>query len=188
MDDAGDWATVDRPGEPARRLARRVLVTFLFTFTGARVLVFLIMSRAIPDLYVHLRGTHVHHLNFGIILLSVTGGWLLMRRPAGRELHWAAVLYGVGLGLTFDEFGMWFHLAGNYWQRASFDAVIVVAAILALAAFAPSLKRLRPRHWTTAVLLAIALAVFIYGLVVSFRFAGRHVGPAIHRLEHSPPP
>lgn len=175
-------------GEPARRLAHLVLVTFLFTFMAARIVVFLIMSRAIPDLYVQVRGTHVHHLNLGIILLTITGAWLLMRRPAGRELSWAAVVYGIGLGLTFDEFGMWLHLGGNYWQRGSFDAVIVIAGILALVAFAPSLKRLRPRHWTTAVLLAIALAVFLYGLVVSFRFAGRHMGPAIHRLEHSPPP
>ena len=35
-------------------------------------------------------------------------------------------MYGVGLALTFDEFGLWFHLGGSYWQRASFDAVVVI--------------------------------------------------------------
>ena len=30
------------------------------------------------------------------------------------------------MGLTFDEFGMWLHLGGGYWQRASYDAVIVI--------------------------------------------------------------
>ena len=40
----------------------------------------------------------------------------------------------------------------------------------------------------SSLMLVIALAVFIYGLVVSFRFAGRHMGPTLHRLEHSPPP
>jgi len=145
------------------------------------------MSRTIPDLYVHICGTHVHHLNLGIILLSLTGGWLLLRRPAGRELSWAATIYGVGLALTFDEFGMWLHLGGGYWQRASFDAVIVVAAALALIAFAPALRRFRPQHWVTAALLAGALAAFTYGLVVSFRYAGRHLGPVIHRVEQTNP-
>jgi hypothetical protein len=34
------------------------------------------------------------------------------------------------MALTFDEFGMWLHLGGSYWQRASIDASIVVAALL----------------------------------------------------------
>jgi hypothetical protein len=46
-----------------RRLARPILVAFLFTFMAVRVLVFLIVARRIPDIYVGLRGTHVHHLN-----------------------------------------------------------------------------------------------------------------------------
>jgi len=47
------------------------------------------------------------------------------------------VIYGIGLGLTFDEFGMWLHLNGDYWQRASFDAVIVLAAALGSRALPP---------------------------------------------------
>ena len=45
---------------------------------------------------------------------------------------------GVAMGLTFDEFGMWLHLGGSYWQRASVDAVIVVTALFGLVAFARS--------------------------------------------------
>jgi len=183
-----DGSAPKGPGEyPARRLARGALAAFLFTFISARVVVFLVMSRAIPDLYVRIGGTHVHHLNLGIALLSAAGGWLLMRRPAGRELRLAGIVYGVGLALTFDEFGMWLHLGGSYWQRASFDAIVVIAAVLALIAFAPAVRRFRPGHWTTAVLLAAALAAFTYGLVVSFRYAGRHVGPIIHRMEQTNP-
>ena len=37
--------------------------------------------------------------------------------------------YGVAMGLTFDEFGMWLHRGGGYWQRASFDAIIVLLAV-----------------------------------------------------------
>ena len=99
------------------------------------------MEREIPDLYLHLGGTHVHHLNYGIFLLSIVGAVLLFAPPApGRRLDVVAILYGVGLALTFDEFGMWLHLGGSYWQRASFDAITVLGGALALAAYTPQLK------------------------------------------------
>ena len=40
-------------------IARIVLVAFLITFMAARVLVFLIASRRIPDLFLHVGGTHI---------------------------------------------------------------------------------------------------------------------------------
>lgn len=44
-------------------LARTVLATFLLTFMLARMIVFMIMSHRIPDLYLHVKGSHIHHLN-----------------------------------------------------------------------------------------------------------------------------
>jgi glucose dehydrogenase len=170
------------------RLARTALVAFLLTFMAVRGLVFLIMARAVPDLYVHVGGNHVHHLNLGIVLLAAAGAWLLLLRPSGKALSAAAAVYGVGLALTFDEFGMWFHLGGSYWQRASFDAVVVVAGLLALIAFLPTLRRFRPRHWATAILLVLAVAVFAVGLTMSFKYAGRRIGPTVHRVERTNPP
>ena len=42
---------------------------------------------------------------------------------------------------------------GSYWQRGSVDAVIVMAALVRLIAFAPSLKLLESRHfWALTVL------------------------------------
>ena len=62
------------PGSPTQNhLARMVLMMFLLTFVVSRVVVFLIMSSRIPDIYLHLGGTHVHHLNYGIFLLSGVG-------------------------------------------------------------------------------------------------------------------
>jgi hypothetical protein len=118
--------------------ARRALFAFLLTFVASRVTVLLIMSGRVPNMYFFLSGTHVHHLNYGIFLLAGVGAYLVVRRPAGREARTAAVAYGVAIGLTFDEFGMWLHLGGSYWQRASVDAVLVVAAILGLASYAPA--------------------------------------------------
>jgi hypothetical protein len=57
-------------------LARTILAAFLLTFMIARIIVFLIMSQTIPDLYVHIKKTHVHHLNYGIFLLSAVGAYL----------------------------------------------------------------------------------------------------------------
>ena len=132
-----------------QRLARLTLASFVFTFVIARVMVFLIVSRRLPDVYLHVGGTHVHHLNYGIFLLSAVGGYLLLGRPTKRRLIVSAIAYGIGLALTFDEFGMWVHLGGSYWQRASFDAVVVIAGLLGLIVVAPRISQFRPQHWTT---------------------------------------
>jgi hypothetical protein len=57
--------------ETAHKLARRALFSFILTFVLARVSVFLIMSGQIPNLYLFLGRTHVHHLNYGIFLHTV---------------------------------------------------------------------------------------------------------------------
>lgn len=107
------------PRPIASRLARWTLAAFVLTFLLSRIFVLLIMTRRMPDLFLHVGQTHVHHLNYGIFLLVAVGGWLLFSPPAGHRRSAAAVMYGIGLALTFDEFGMWLHLGGSYWQRAS---------------------------------------------------------------------
>lgn len=168
--------------------ALRTLVVFLMTFFLARCLVFLIMTRRIPDLFLHVGGTHVHHLNYGIFLLSFVGAYLLFARSGERGMRVASTVYGVGLALTFDEFGMWLHLGGGYWQRASFDAVIVVAGLLGLIAAAPRVSRFRRRDgWIAAMLLATAI-VFGVLLIDSIRWADRRLAPKLQRLEAGAPP
>jgi hypothetical protein len=126
------------------------------------------MEREIPDLYLHLGGTHVHHLNYGIFLLSVVGAVLLFAPPpTGRRLDAVAILYGVGLALTFDEFGMWLHLGGSYWQRASFDAITVLGGALALAAYTPQLKYWNWRRFAGAVVVVSLLCIFFWRLSLS---------------------
>src|SRR5256885_7704292 len=140
-----------------RPLARRVLLSFLLTFVLARLVSILMTLHRMPNIYLHVRDTHVHHLNYGIFLLAGVGAHLLFSPgPAGPA---AAVVYGIGLGLTFDEFGMWLHLNGDYWQRASFDAIVVLAAALGLAGVAPPIRPWRPRL-LVAVLLVFWLLFF----------------------------
>lgn len=170
-----------------RRLARLLLAVFLLTFLLARIIVLLIMTRRLPDLFLYVGGTHVHHLNYGIFVLAASGAWLLFARPSGRAHTIVAIAYAVGLALTFDEFGMWLHLGGSYWQRASFDAVIVVAALLALLAFLPPSRSLRPRHAVMAGVLLLALAAFGRLVSETLDTAERHVAPALREIEAAAP-
>jgi hypothetical protein len=174
--------------ETAHRLARRALFSFILTFVLSRVFVFLIMSKQIPNFYFFLRGTHVHHLNYGIFLMSAVCGYSVFRRPAGRAAEITALLYGVAMGLTFDEFGMWLHLGGSYWQRASVDAVIVVVALFALISFARSLKRFESRHFWASAILAVTLAGFGVVLYIAGCRLGHDVGPTLHDVEVSSSP
>jgi len=175
------------PRAHVRPLARVVFTTFLLTFIAARLLVILIMGRMIPDLFLHMGQTHVHHLNYGIFLLCTVAGILLFFQVSDRERWWCAVAYGFSLALTFDEFGMWLHLGGGYWQRASFDAVIVVASLFGMLAFAPPLQRLRAHHWVTGVVALLAAILFYVMLFKSLSYVGKKVGPRLEQLEETGP-
>src|SRR5271154_5466434 len=166
--------------ETAHKLARLALASFILTFAMSRVFVFLIMSKEMPNLYFFMHGTHVHHLNYGIFLMSAVCGYSVFRRPVGRAAEITALMYGVAMGLTFDEFGMWLHLGGSYWQRASVDAVIVVAALFGLVAFARSLKKFESRHFWAFVILLVVLAGFGIVLYTAGNHLGNVVGPTLH--------
>jgi hypothetical protein len=174
--------------ETAHKLARHTLFGFIVTFILARVFVFLIMAGEMPNLYFFMHGTHVHHLNYGIFLLASVCGYSVFRRPTGRAAEITALLYGVAMGLTFDEFGMWLHLGGSYWQRASVDAVIVVSALFALVAFARTLKRFEKRHFWASIILLVMLAGFIAVIYIAGNQLGDTMGPTLQILESASSP
>ena len=175
-------ASIRVPLQPDQ-LARRALVGFILTFIVARSVVFLIMSGRMPNLYLFLGGTHVHHLNYGIFLLAAVSSYLLFRAPTLRNSGIVAFLYGIAMALTFDEFGMWLHLGGSYWQRASLDAVVVVAALLALVAFARSIKTCKSRHLMGFAALVIAVILFSVVLYDASVRIGSIEGPRLQELE-----
>jgi len=86
--------------ETAHKLARRTLFSFILTFVLSQIFVFLIMSDEMPNLYFFLRGTHVHHLNYGIFLMAAVCGYSVFRRPTGRAAEVTALLYGVATSLA----------------------------------------------------------------------------------------
>jgi hypothetical protein len=174
--------------ETAHKLARHALFSFIVTFVLSRICVFLIMSDEMPNLYFFMHGTHVHHLNYGIFLMAAVCGYSVFRRPTGRAAEITALLYGVAMGLTFDEFGMWLHLGGSYWQRASVDAVIVVAALFGLVAFARSLKKFESRHFWAFVILLAVLAGFAIAIYAAGSRIGDMMGPTLRDLEAASSP
>jgi hypothetical protein len=176
------------PKETSDRLARRALFAFVVTFALSRLSVLLIMSHRMPNLYLFMQGTHVHHLNYGIFLLAGVAAYSLFTRPIGRPAEVAALVYGLAMALTFDEFGMWLHLGGSYWQRASVDAVILVAGLFGLVAYAPSLKRLEKHHLWAFVALVVAVAGFGVALYTTGEYVGNMVGPSLRELELSSSP
>jgi len=124
---AYDRAILDRGKQPELLL----LVSFLLTFAFIRVSTHLI-RRGVKwwPRNVEVKGRHIHHMVFGIILLLAVGYAAIGFAPPspGREI--LAVLFGIGAGLTLDEFALWLNLKDVYWTeqgRSSIDAVIVAA-------------------------------------------------------------
>jgi glucose dehydrogenase len=175
------------PPTPSRHLGRLTFIAFLLTFIGSRVIVILIMTRRMPNLFFHAGGTHVHHLNYGIFLLSSVAAILLFATLNLKHKGICALLYGLAMGLTFDEFGMWLNLGGSYWQRASFDGVIVVLTIFALIAFFPRWERLRSHHYGTAVLLLVLVGAFGFLLYKTFHLVNQKYAPVLIEIEESGP-
>jgi hypothetical protein len=81
-------------------------------------------------------GTHVHHLVWGILLL-LSMGYLGISTDVGSPwFELVAIGFGIGMGLTMDEFALWLNLQDVYWSpkgRQSIDAVVVTTALLVIA-------------------------------------------------------
>ena len=81
-------------------------------------------------------GTHVHHLVWGILLL-LSMGYIGISTDLGSPwFEFVAIGFGIGMGLTMDEFALWLNLQDVYWPdkgRQSIDAVIVTTALLVIA-------------------------------------------------------
>jgi len=182
-----EYLVIDKKQLSPRRIARLVLVAFLISFLAARILVLLIMTRHLPDIFIYAGGTHVHHLNLGIILLSVCGAAMLFVPLTRRGLGLVSIFYGVGLALTFDEFGMWLHLGGSYWQRASFDAISIVAAFLGLIAFAPHPRNWRLRHSIVTIILVVQIVLFGHLLQTTLGKIEGKLSPRLEEIERTGP-
>ncbi len=105
-------------------------------------------------------GLHIHHLVWGIALILICGFLAIAFHLRSPWLEIVAGGFGVGAGLTLDEYALWLHLDDVYWSeegRRSIDAVIVAAVIAGLV-----LVGVRPINASsTSSVLEIAAAILI---------------------------
>ena len=127
----------DQAIEPGREAAALVLVGLLASFAFIRTSTRLMRSPKVPwwPGSVSTGGVHVHHLVFGIVILLLCGFLEFAFEP---DAPWRTILalgFGVGAGLTLDEFALWLHLEDVYWSeegRSSVDAVVIAAVLAGL--------------------------------------------------------
>jgi len=116
--------------------AAGIAAAFALTVVSARI-----FSFVLPRVHWEpVPGMHIHHYVYGIFILAIAGYLALIFRGDGAT-PWIALLYGLGIGLTFDEFGMWlnppFH--GGRWNTSGITIVIVALLIVGL--FIPRLLK-----------------------------------------------
>lgn len=101
-----------------------IMYSFLITFILSRFIVY-----NMPGLFLTIKGVHVHHFAYGILLLAISG-YLALNNWHLSKPRSTAILFGVGLALAVDEFGMWIRLEDDYWYRWSYDAMFIVTTLL----------------------------------------------------------
>jgi hypothetical protein len=141
------------------------LIAFLFIRTSAR----LIRSPKVtwwPGSVETKSGLHLHHLVWGICLMTSSGFLNFALAPLSPWSEILAAAFGVGAGLTFDEFALWVHLEDVYWSqegRSSLDAVVVATllggmVVLGLAPFDLANQEGSISSLVVAILIDITLA------------------------------
>ena len=106
-----------------------IFISFLAAFILARAVV----SYGPEWLRLFILQYHIHHFYYGFGLL-VIANWIALTTDRKHMEHFAAVLFGLGLGLIVDEFGLLLTCTTpgtvcDYWARQSFDAFMLVAGI-----------------------------------------------------------
>jgi hypothetical protein len=118
----------------------RVAVAFLVTVAVARL-----VSLVVPRFHWEpIPGMHIHHYVYGIFILTAAG-YLALIFKGPRATTWIALLYGLGVGLTFDEFGMWVDppfVRGVRWNTNGL--LIVLLTLAAAGLLIPLLVRRSP--------------------------------------------
>ncbi len=149
-----------------------VLLGFVLSFGFIRMSTRLMRSPRVPwwpGSVVSDSGVHLHHLVFGIVTMMAAGtlGFLAYGNSPWAEL--CAFAFGIGVGLTIDEFALWVYLDDVYWAeegRSSIDATVIAAAGmgLILLGFTPFTVE---SGSASAVIGSIVSAVFVLGLVAT---------------------
>jgi hypothetical protein len=157
----------DRGQRSGFLLLAAFLVTFLFIRTSAR----LIRDPRVtwwPGNVETRSGLHIHHLVWGIGLLLSAGFLGLALDPPSPWRELVAVAFGIGAGLTLDEFALVLYVQDVYWAkegRASLDAVVVAALLAGLVVMGLAPFDLEEQGGSIAAVACTGLVVFLLAAV-----------------------
>ncbi len=106
-----------------------IAVSFIISFTVAR----LTIIYGPQWLRLFISQYHIHHFYYGFLLMAISN-WIALTTDRRHMFNIAAALFGVGLGLFLDEFGLLLTcttpaLSCDYFAQNTYDAVIFVLGI-----------------------------------------------------------
>jgi hypothetical protein len=128
----------DQLVEHGRQYLFLVLAGFVGSFGVIRLSTRLMRSPKVPwwpGSIVSDGGLHVHHMVFGIVVMMAAGVLSFALVDVGFWYEASALLFGIGMGLTVDEFALWLYVDDVYWAkegRASIDATLIAVAAMGL--------------------------------------------------------
>jgi hypothetical protein len=123
---------------PGKETHFLILIAFVCSFGFIRTSAHMIRAQVSwwPGNVETKTGTHIHHLVWGILLLMVMGYLGIATAIPDPWFELVAIGFGIGMGLTLDEFALWLNLEDVYWKekgRESIDAVVVTVMLLVIA-------------------------------------------------------
>ncbi len=105
-----------------------ITVSFLLAFAAARLTVLFG-----PDwLRLFISQYHIHHFYYGFALIAISN-WIALTTDRRHMINFAAILFGIGLGLFVDEFGLLLTCTTppfecNYYSRTTYDIFTYIVA------------------------------------------------------------
>jgi len=152
-----------------------LFVGFIGSFGFIRLSARLMRSPRVPwwpGSVVSESGVHLHHLVWGIVAMMGSGVISFALLDTGWWYAVCAVVFGIGMGLTIDEFALWIHLDDVYWSRegrSSVDASLIAAAFMGLILVggfslhidAPSPYNVLGTAFVVAWILALSIVCFL---------------------------
>jgi hypothetical protein len=112
-------------------------IAFAFFLT---VVVARLISWIDPGLHATIGGMHIHHYVYGIFVITAAG-YLALIFKGPRATSWIALLYGMGVGLTFDEFGFWINPIFQRGVRGNTSGITAIVVTLVIIGLIPVLRR-----------------------------------------------
>ncbi len=123
-------------------------ITFLLTILLARCIVTWINADRPFLNFFRVSDYHIHHFYLGIFLIILANWFLLLwskKRYIEEIKALSSILFGAGLGLITDEFGLLltieFDIKGEYWAPHSYYLMGIISGVFLCGIIFPRYKK-----------------------------------------------